>query len=132
MCGRDAALAVMLVLVQLSVGVLGTGLAANALGFVSAGALAKLVGLSLAVAIAGLAAAVIRFRVGVEHGVIVTNVSQLDEKLESEIRGMKMGQLSSPRSVGALNTAIGDNAEESAPSKPMSAPATETPTGRPI
>ena len=79
--------------------------------------------------IAGLAASVLRFRAGVEHGVIVTNVSQLDEKVENEIRSMKLGQLSSPRSVGALNQAIGDDASHPSPSpmqKPQEAP------GRPI
>ncbi len=78
--------------------------------------------------IGGLAAAVIRFRVGVEHGVIVTSISQLDEKVENEIRSMKMGQLSSPRSVGALHSAIGES--DGSASQAMSAP--EAPSGRPI
>jgi len=57
----------------------------------------------------GLLIVVLRFRAGVEAGVIVTNVSQLDEKLEQEIRSMKLGQLAAPRSMGALNSAIGDS-----------------------
>jgi hypothetical protein len=58
---------------------------------------------------------ILRFRAGVEAGVIVTSVSQLDEKLEQEIRSMKLGQLSAPRSVGALNAAIGDSNPAPAP-----------------
>jgi hypothetical protein len=54
-----------------------------------------------------LIAVVVRFRSGVEAGVIVTSVSQLDEKLEREIRGMRTGQLAQPRAMGALNLAIG-------------------------
>ncbi|MCA9312236.1 MAG: hypothetical protein KDA21_13565, partial [Phycisphaerales bacterium] len=70
---------------------------------------------------------VVRFRSGVEAGVIVTSVSQLDEKLEKEIRAMKLGQLASPRSVGALNSAIGDQTPE-VPVSPAPAP-TPRPTG---
>ncbi|MEO1129783.1 MAG: hypothetical protein AAFX05_08780, partial [Planctomycetota bacterium] len=55
----------------------------------------------------GAAAAVIRFRMGVERGVIATHASQLDEKLEREIRARKLGELATPRAVGALNQAIG-------------------------
>ncbi len=54
-----------------------------------------------------LAVAVFRFRAGIEAGIIATSVSELDEKLEREIRSMKTGQLSTPRAVGALNMAIG-------------------------
>lgn len=57
--------------------------------------------------LAGLAAVVLRFRAGVEAGIIATSVSQLDEKLEREIRAMKLGQIAAPRAVGALNQAIG-------------------------
>jgi hypothetical protein len=81
--------------------------------------------------IAGLGAAVIRFRVGVEHGVIVTNMSQLDEKVEHEIRSMKLGQLSTPRSVGALHSAIGEN--DAVPTaSPISAQGAGSAGGRPI
>lgn len=54
-----------------------------------------------------LLAVALRFRSGIEAGVIVTSVSQLDEKLEREIRGMRTGQLAQPRAMGALNLAIG-------------------------
>ena len=57
--------------------------------------------------IAGLAAVVLRFRLGVEQGVIATHTSQFDEMLEREIRSRKLGELSTPRAVGALNHAIG-------------------------
>ncbi|HBS28064.1 MAG TPA: hypothetical protein DEB06_01125 [Phycisphaerales bacterium] len=60
------------------------------------------------VLLAGIALVLWRFRAGVEAGVIVTSISQLDEKLESEIRNMRLGQLSSPRAMGALNAALGD------------------------
>lgn len=55
----------------------------------------------------GLVTLVLRFRAGLEAGIIATSVSQLDEKLEREIRAMKLGQISAPRAVGALNQAIG-------------------------
>ena len=67
----------------------------------------------------GVAAAVIRFRIGVERGVIVTHASQLDEKIEREIRDRKLGELSTPRAVGALNQAIGvGEVVEPAPAAP--------------
>jgi hypothetical protein len=55
------------------------------------------------------------FRAGVERGVIVTSVSELDEALERELssirkRGVAAG--ASPRSMGALNRALGDSGEE--------------------
>jgi len=56
----------------------------------------------------GAVACVLRFRAGVEEGVIVTSVSQLDEKIEREIRTSKWGAITSPRAMGALNKAIGD------------------------
>lgn len=59
----------------------------------------------------GTLATILRFRAGVEEGVIITNVSQLDEKIESEIRRNKWGALAKPRAVGALNRAIGDRPE---------------------
>lgn len=58
--------------------------------------------------LAGIGLVLWRFRCGVEAGIIVTNVSQLDEKLEREIRAMRLGQLSAPRAMGALNSALGD------------------------
>ncbi|MEM8834744.1 MAG: hypothetical protein AAGD00_02880 [Planctomycetota bacterium] len=50
----------------------------------------------------------LRFWMAVDAGIIATNVSQLDEKLEREIRARKLGELASPRAVGALNHAIGE------------------------
>ncbi len=71
----------------------------------------EIYGLRLALPIlllAGLVAVVIRFYIGIERGILVTNISQLDEKLEREIRAMKLGALAMPRAVGALNQAIGE------------------------
>lgn len=60
-----------------------------------------------------------RFRSGIEAGVIVTNMSQLDEKLDREIRSMKLGQLAQPRALGALHAAIGAAPpEDLAPARP--------------
>jgi len=66
----------------------------------------------------GVSAAVIRFRMGVERGVIATHASQLDEKIEREIRARKLGELATPRAVGALNQAIGMPAAKPAPGAP--------------
>lgn len=89
--------------------------------------------------LAGLAAVVLRFRAGIERGVIVTHASMLDEKLEKEIRGRKLGELSTPRAVGALNRAMGlggtdaDVAEEAEPSAatPVAEPEQARPMGGP-
>lgn len=60
-----------------------------------------------------------RFRSGIEAGVIVTNMSQLDEKLDREIRSMKLGQLAQPRALGALHAAIGSAPpQDQAPARP--------------
>lgn len=67
---------------------------------------ARFIGLP-ALMVLGLVTLVLRFRAGLEAGIIATSVSQLDEKLEREIRAMKLGQISAPRAVGALNQAIG-------------------------
>lgn len=57
----------------------------------------------------GVAACVLRFRAGVEEGVIVTHTSQLDEKVEREIRsGRDKWSMMQGRAVGALNSAMGD------------------------
>jgi len=55
----------------------------------------------------GVAAVALRFRIGIERGIIVTHASQLEEQIEREIRERKLGELSTPRAVGALNRAIG-------------------------
>jgi len=80
-----------------------------------------------------------RFRSGIEAGVIVTNMSQLDEKLEREIRAMNLGQLSQPRALGALQSALGSapldpptaaprntafNEPPARPQRPLAAPST--------
>lgn len=72
----------------------------------------------------GVAACVVRFRAGVEEGVIVTSVSQLDERIEKEIRSNKWGALSTPRAMGALNRAIGDRAATTPAEAPEPPPAT--------
>ncbi len=68
-----------------------------------------------------------RFSNAVEQGVIVTAVSELDEKLEKEISKIRVAAQSTPRSVGALNRAIGDESLEVAPS--LTRPAAEPDTG---
>ena len=59
-----------------------------------------------------------RFRAGVADGVIVTSVSELDERIEREVasirnRGVQAAGV--PRAVAALNRAIGDRPVEGAP-----------------
>ena len=74
----------------------------------------------------GVAAIWFRFRAGVERGIIVTHASQLDAKLEAEIRSRRVGEMSTPRSVGALNAAIGESGgvevEAPAPAPPAQSP----------
>lgn len=89
--------------------------------------------------IVGVGLVVARFRSGIEAGVIVTNMSQLDEKLEREIRAMNLGQLAQPRALGALQSAIGSAPQAAAapmghatafnepparPQRPLAAPTT--------
>jgi hypothetical protein len=73
-------------------------------------------------ALAGAMLVLTRFRLGIEQGVIVTSVNELDERLEREMqniraRGVTVG--GPTRAVGALNQAIGE--------KPSLALATEEP-----
>ena len=70
----------------------------------------------------GVFACALRFRAGVRKGIIVTHASMLDEQLEAELRKRKVGEGMTPRSVGALNTAIGE-----APSAPPSPPPMASP-----
>lgn len=58
--------------------------------------------------VAGATACALRYRAGVENGVIVTHASMLDERLEAELRARKIGEGSTPRAVGALHAALGD------------------------
>lgn len=51
---------------------------------------------------------VIRFHSGVERGAIVTSVSELDDQVAREMSSIKVGATNAPRTVGALNRAIGD------------------------
>lgn len=71
----------------------------------------------------GVAAVVLRFRLGVTAGIIVTSISELDEKLEREIRKRGLAELAMPRAMGALNRAIGD--------VPETVPAGHATAGRP-
>lgn len=77
--------------------------------FYSAGLLAPMVVLVMT------AVVVSRFLTGVEQGVIVTSVSELEEKLQREMSSIKIGSTSAPRSVGALNRAIGETPAEHTP-----------------
>jgi hypothetical protein len=72
---------------------------------------------------------VVNFRAGVERGVIVTSVSELDQALEREMEQIKsrgIGSNMGGRTVGTLNRAIGDSQPSSAPQAPapIAAPAT--------
>lgn len=79
--------------------------------------------------LAGLAAcglAVHRFLAGVAEGIIVTSVSELDERLEKEMATIARAGVSGPpvaRAVAALNQAIGERpAMPPVPPAPASAP----------
>lgn len=69
---------------------------------------------------------VVSFRAGVERGVIVTSVSELDEALDREMEHIKQRGIGSNvgggRTIGTLNRAIGDQQPESGP-VPMAKPA---------
>ncbi len=57
----------------------------------------------------GLVASVLRFRAGIERGVIATSVSEAHERLEREIRSRKnLGEMASSRAMGALNATVAD------------------------
>jgi hypothetical protein len=84
----------------------------------------------------GLGASLLRFHLCVEQGAMMTSLSQVDEKLEREIRSMKLGALASSRAVTALNTtftgapAAAPVADEDSISLPRSMK--EPPIGRPL
>lgn len=82
--------------------------------------------------VAGLVVVILRFRAGIESGVIVTAVSQIDERIEREIRAAKLGQLASPRAMGALNAAMGEEPLQYAPPAPVAAPAPVRPRIEPV
>ncbi|MDX2114943.1 MAG: hypothetical protein SFZ24_04880 [Planctomycetota bacterium] len=77
--------------------------------------------------LAGLIFSTLRFRAGIEAGFIVTAVSELDERVEREIRAAKLGQLAVPRAVGALNMAIGGDPGDTALAASGAAPARAAP-----
>ncbi len=55
----------------------------------------------------GVAAAGLRFRAGIEQGVIATSVSEAEERIEREIRARKkLGQTASTRAAGAMEQTI--------------------------
>jgi len=87
----------------------------------------RLLVLYLLMPIAALGAAMLvlyRFRAGVAEGVIVTSVNELDERLEREIAGIRSrGVVAAgmPRSVGALNHAIGDSPARNTAMEPAAA-----------
>lgn len=78
--------------------------------------------------IAALIAAAVRFRAGIEAGFIATSMSEMEERLEREIRSMKTGQLAAPRATGALNIAM----SASAPSLHAAPPAFRAPGTPPV
>ena len=56
----------------------------------------------------GVAAAGLRFRAGIEQGVIATSVSEAEERIEREIRSRKkLGQAANTKAAGALTQTIG-------------------------
>jgi hypothetical protein len=62
--------------------------------------------------LAGLVFTVVHFNSGIEQGMIVTSVNDLDHKLAREMSSIKSAATSAPRSLGALNRALGDSDEE--------------------
>ncbi len=87
----------------------GAGASVSPILFYSAGLLTPMVVLVMT------AVVVSRFLAGVEQGVIVTSMSELDEKLQREMSSIKIGSSSTPRSVGALHRAIGETPAEHTP-----------------
>jgi hypothetical protein len=77
----------------------------------------------VALVLAGVVA--VNFRAGVERGIIVTSVSELDQALEREMEQIKsrgIGSNVGARTIGTLNRAIGDGASsEAAPPAPPAA-----------
>lgn len=111
-----------------------TGLSAASEGG-AAGAAVMMYTICLLMPLAAVGAAIVvglRFREGVSEGIIVTSVSEVDERLEREMAGIRKRGVSgpmAPRSVAALNQAIGDRPEVpvAAPPAAASVPAAEIP-----
>jgi hypothetical protein len=61
-----------------------------------------------------------RFRAGIGEGIIVTAPSDVDDRLEREMAGIRARGVAAiaPRSVAALNQAIGDKPEDPEPEPP--------------
>jgi len=81
------------------------------------------------IALAATSLITLRFHAAVEQGVVITSVSELDAKLHREMSSIKMAATHAPRSVGALNRAIGDTSDSSVapaqtptPDPPMAGP----------
>ncbi|MGP1347985.1 MAG: hypothetical protein ACTS3F_15120 [Phycisphaerales bacterium] len=87
----------------------GHGQAPSTLGFYAQHLVAPLC------CLAGLVAVVFRYNAAIEEGVIVTHSSQLDARVERELRKMGIGHQQLPRSVGALNAAMGADGIASGP-----------------
>ena len=85
------------------------------------GSTLELISMYLLAPVAVMAASLLilsRFRAGVAEGVIVTSVNELDERLEREmatIRNRGVQAANTPRTVGALNRAIGERPEAPLP-----------------
>lgn len=95
------------------------------------------------VAFAGVVFIVVHFLAGVEEGVIATSVNELDDRLAKEMASIKSVAGNQPRSIGALNKAMGDGESEGAsgpvPAKPsggegkrLNTPSAGQPLSRPI
>lgn len=93
------------------------------------------------IAFAGVIFVVVHFLAGVEQGVIATSVSELDEKLAREMASIKRVAANQPRSIGALNQAMGERGEpdDDAPAakpkadpKSLNSPNPGAPLSRPI
>lgn len=83
-----------------------------------------------ALALAGMVA--LNFRAGVERGVIITSVSELDQAIEREMEQIKHRGIGSNvgggRTIGTLNRAIGDQSPSEAPTASLAAPGMRPPT----
>jgi hypothetical protein len=81
--------------------------------------------------LAGAFIVLFRFRSGVEQGVIVTSVSELDERLDRELTSIRAKgvETGAARAVGALNRAIGE-AQPAPIAMPIPEPAAAAPAKR--
>jgi len=70
------------------------------------------------IVLVGVVLIMFRFNAGIEAGVILTSVSELDEALDREMASMKIASARTPKAVGALNRAIGEPDEDASPPPP--------------